>query len=177
MTARGDSAPELEAGAVSTAPETSLTPTQHESRTVLDEAKTIQDSASQSRHLISNLALLSRTSVITNSSPPSAAAVTAKSGSPATSWGPTAPSKSLAARRSTTLKPFEREFNGIKKFEPISRSHDGFVDILQVVAPRTAFYYVMELADDQLTGSEIDPGHYCSQIAAQRGQNPSASAR
>src|SRR5881396_1698164 len=29
-------------------------------------------------------------------------------------------------------RPFEREFNGIKKFEPISRSHDGFVDILQV---------------------------------------------
>ena|SRR2546426_1099051 len=25
-------------------------------------------------------------------------------------------------------RPFEREFNGIKKFEPISRSHDGLVD-------------------------------------------------
>src|SRR5262245_36105283 len=25
-------------------------------------------------------------------------------------------------------RPFEREFNGIQKFEPLSRSHDGFVD-------------------------------------------------
>src|SRR3989442_24860 len=29
-------------------------------------------------------------------------------------------------------RPFEREFNGIQKFEPISRSHDGLVDILPV---------------------------------------------
>src|SRR5262245_48249154 len=29
-------------------------------------------------------------------------------------------------------RPFEREFNGIQKFEPLSRSHDGFVDILQI---------------------------------------------
>src|ERR1041385_132770 len=28
--------------------------------------------------------------------------------------------------------PFERELSGIRKFEPISRSHEGFVDILQV---------------------------------------------
>src|SRR5438552_15506220 len=44
---------------------------------------------------------------------------------------------------------FEREFNGLKKFEPISRSHDGFVDILQLGRNEEAgcFYYVMELAD------------------------------
>src|SRR5215510_15809120 len=29
-------------------------------------------------------------------------------------------------------RPFERELAGIKKFEPISRSHEGFVDILHV---------------------------------------------
>src|SRR5262245_17871016 len=29
-------------------------------------------------------------------------------------------------------QPYEREFKGIQRFEPISRSHDGFVDILQV---------------------------------------------
>src|SRR5262249_54719518 len=29
-------------------------------------------------------------------------------------------------------RPFEREFSGIQKFEPISRTHDGLVDILQV---------------------------------------------
>src|SRR3954466_8151859 len=47
-------------------------------------------------------------------------------------------------------KPFEREFAGIKAFEPISRSHDGMVDLLQVGRDDVAgyFYYVMELADD-----------------------------
>ena len=46
--------------------------------------------------------------------------------------------------------PFEREFSGIKSFEPISRSHEGFVDILQIGRRDDAgyFYYVMELADD-----------------------------
>src|SRR5215831_19481461 len=47
-------------------------------------------------------------------------------------------------------RPFEREFAGIKAFEPISRSHDGLVDLLQVGRDDSAgyFYYVMELADD-----------------------------
>src|SRR5258708_3018676 len=45
-------------------------------------------------------------------------------------------------------RPFEREFKGIQKFEPISRSHDGLVDILQVGGTENHFYYVMELADD-----------------------------
>jgi serine/threonine protein kinase len=45
-------------------------------------------------------------------------------------------------------RPFEREFRGIQKFEPISRSHDGLVDILQVGGSDEYFYYVMELADD-----------------------------
>jgi hypothetical protein len=29
-------------------------------------------------------------------------------------------------------RPYEREFAGIRKFEPISRTHEGFVDLLQV---------------------------------------------
>src|SRR5437667_4158573 len=43
---------------------------------------------------------------------------------------------------------FEREFKGLQKFEPISRSHDGFVDILQLGRndERGYFYYVMESA-------------------------------
>jgi serine/threonine protein kinase len=47
-------------------------------------------------------------------------------------------------------RPFEREFEGIQKFEPISRSHEGLVDLLQVGRNDVAgyFYYVMELADD-----------------------------
>jgi hypothetical protein len=45
-------------------------------------------------------------------------------------------------------RPFEREFAGIQKFEPISRSHPGLVHILQVGRREDYFYYVMELADD-----------------------------
>src|ERR1041384_564628 len=57
-------------------------------------------------------------------------------------------------------RPFEREFNGIQKFEPISRSHDGFVDVLQIGRAAEYFYYVMELADDVVTGQQIDPATY-----------------
>src|SRR5438094_6448856 len=49
-------------------------------------------------------------------------------------------------------RPFEREFRGIQKFEPISRSHDGLVDILQVGGTDEYFYYVMELADSVSSG-------------------------
>jgi serine/threonine protein kinase len=47
-------------------------------------------------------------------------------------------------------RPYEREFEGIRKFEPISRLHDSQVDILHVGRNDKAgyFYYVMELADD-----------------------------
>ena len=45
---------------------------------------------------------------------------------------------------------FEREFKGLQKFEPVSRSHDGLVDILTLglLQDGAGFYYVMELADD-----------------------------
>ena len=45
-------------------------------------------------------------------------------------------------------RPFEREFNGIQKFEPISRSHQSQVNILHVGKGEGYFYYVMELGDD-----------------------------
>ena len=53
-------------------------------------------------------------------------------------------------------RPFEREFSGIQRFEPVSRSHDGLVDILQIGRSDQAgyFYYVMELADDASSESE-----------------------
>ncbi|MCL4176721.1 MAG: hypothetical protein KJ072_03110 [Verrucomicrobia bacterium] len=44
-------------------------------------------------------------------------------------------------------RPFEREFRGIQRFEPLSRTHEGLVDILQVGSAQDYFYYVMELAD------------------------------
>jgi hypothetical protein len=59
-------------------------------------------------------------------------------------------------------KAFQREFEGMSKFEPISRGDAGFVDILHVGREEGGhfFYYVMELADDHLAGGRIDPGHY-----------------
>src|ERR1051326_3830344 len=40
---------------------------------------------------------------------------------------------------------FDREFKGLQKFEPSSRSHEGFVDVLQLGRNEEAgfFYYVM----------------------------------
>jgi len=45
-------------------------------------------------------------------------------------------------------RPFEREFAGIQRFEPISRSHESQLNILHVGRAGDGFYYVMELADD-----------------------------
>jgi formylglycine-generating enzyme required for sulfatase activity len=59
-------------------------------------------------------------------------------------------------------KAFQREFEGMAAFEPISREHAGFVDILHVGRDVGGefFYYVMELADDHLDVGEICPEHY-----------------
>ena len=54
-------------------------------------------------------------------------------------------------------RPFEREFEGIQRFEPVSREHPSQIAILHVGRNEEAgcFYYVMELADDAhgVTGS------------------------
>ncbi|MBL9139009.1 MAG: serine/threonine protein kinase, partial [Verrucomicrobiales bacterium] len=57
-------------------------------------------------------------------------------------------------------RPYEREFAGIRRFEPLSRANEGFVDILHVGRdePGGWFYYVMELADD--ARSRVDPPHH-----------------
>src|SRR2546426_1740187 len=46
-------------------------------------------------------------------------------------------------------EPFERELKGIQKFEPISRSHPGFVHVLHVGhnSEEGYLFYVMELGD------------------------------
>jgi tetratricopeptide (TPR) repeat protein len=48
-------------------------------------------------------------------------------------------------------RPFEREFEGIKNFEPVSRSDPSQVAILHVGRGEGFFYYAMELADDWTT--------------------------
>jgi TolB-like protein/Tfp pilus assembly protein PilF len=57
---------------------------------------------------------------------------------------------------------FEREFSGLRRFEPISREHDGFVAILHVGRNRPSgyFYYVMELADNDPNAIWIEPDAY-----------------
>ena len=60
-------------------------------------------------------------------------------------------------------RTFEREFQGILKFEPISRDHPGFVNVLHVgrsdgVSP--FYYYVMELGDDAHSEGEINLVEY-----------------
>ncbi len=45
-------------------------------------------------------------------------------------------------------RPFRREFDGIRRYEPISRSHPNLVAILHVGGDDTVFFYLMELADD-----------------------------
>jgi eukaryotic-like serine/threonine-protein kinase len=52
----------------------------------------------------------------------------------------------IVQRQFFTLdRPYEREFDGVSEFEPLSRLHPGLVDILQVGIRREVgyFYYVM----------------------------------
>ena len=62
--------------------------------------------------------------------------------------------------RFDSRRPYEREFSGLQRFEPISRSHDGLVDILQVGRNEASdfFYTVMELAD--AVGTEPETSVY-----------------
>src|SRR3954468_4079993 len=59
-------------------------------------------------------------------------------------------------------RAFNREFSGMSSFEPISRAHTGFVDILHVGRNDSSgfFYYVMELADDEASGAKIEITNY-----------------
>jgi TolB-like protein/Tfp pilus assembly protein PilF len=59
-------------------------------------------------------------------------------------------------------RPYEREFAGIKHFEPVSRMHPGLVNVLHVGRsdPLGCFYYVMEVADDRTRGQDIELQHY-----------------
>ena len=71
-------------------------------------------------------------------------------------------------------KPYEREFTGLKSFEPVSRNHPGFVDILQVGRNDELgyIYYVMELADDEVSGRIVDPDTYSAKsLSRERDKN------
>jgi eukaryotic-like serine/threonine-protein kinase len=69
------------------------------------------------------------------------------------------------------LQPHQRlthEFTGVVKFEPVSRLHDGLMDILQVGTIEAAgcFYCVMELADDLESGQLVVPERYVPRTLA-----------
>lgn len=71
--------------------------------------------------------------------------------------------KIVHRRRFDHDRPFQREFCGLQRFEPISRSHPSQVAILHIGKndDEGYFYYVMELADDASTCPppiEPDPG-------------------
>ena len=59
-----------------------------------------------------------------------------------------------------TERTFLREFEGMSAFEPISRAHAGFVDILHIGRTGDYLYYSMELADDHVAGRKIDIVNY-----------------
>ena len=65
-------------------------------------------------------------------------------------------------------EPYEREFRGIQKFMPISRSHPGFVNILHVGRDdeQRHFFCIMEAGDDKTTGQKIDPETYIPKTLA-----------
>ena len=56
-------------------------------------------------------------------------------------------------------RPWLREFEGIRRCEPVSRAHDGLIDILHMGRNDAEgwFYYVMELADGAHQPDPSDP--------------------
>ncbi len=82
-------------------------------------------------------------------------------------------------------RPYIRELSGIRRFEPVSRGHDGLVDILQVGRNDAGgfYYYVMEPADDAWThspcGEDAESGYLPHTLAEEvrlRGAMTSARA-
>src|SRR5947208_3980305 len=65
-------------------------------------------------------------------------------------------------------RPFDREFAGIQRFEPISRAQENQVDVLHVGRNDAAgyFFYVMELADDATSDTALHGTVSPAQIAA-----------
>ena len=62
--------------------------------------------------------------------------------------------KIVERRHFNSSRPYEREFAGIQRYEPVSRLTDGLVHVLHVGRNEAEgyFYYVMELADAVPTG-------------------------
>jgi hypothetical protein len=86
--------------------------------------------------------------------------------------------KIVYRRTFNDARPFDREFEGIRNFEPISRGHPGVITILHVGRNDQlgCFYYIMEVADDLKTGQKIQQESYTPRTISadlrQRGRFP-----
>jgi CHASE2 domain-containing sensor protein len=59
------------------------------------------------------------------------------------------------------VDPYDREFNGIKKYQPISDKHPGLLRVEFVSEKQSGyFYYIMELGDPLKAGWEQEPSTY-----------------
>src|ERR1051325_8592062 len=74
-------------------------------------------------------------------------------------------------------RPFEREYSGIQRYEPVSRSSGGLVHVLHVGRNDAEgyFYYVMELADDANSLSGAHAAESSGGPSAQRGGGDTAT--
>ena len=70
--------------------------------------------------------------------------------------------------------PYDREYNGISKYKPVSDKHPGLLRIDFVSAKMERyFYYVMELGDSMKPGWERNPSEYKPRdLASERVQLP-----
>jgi len=80
--------------------------------------------------------------------------------------------------RFSDVRPFDREFRGLKQFAALSHGDPGQMAVLHIGRSEAEgyFYYVMELADDASRGRDIDPGTYVPntlrEVRARRGRLP-----
>jgi WD40 repeat protein len=67
-------------------------------------------------------------------------------------------------------RPWMREFEGIRRCEPVSRAHDGLIDILHMGRNEEDgfFYYVMELADAAGGSEEYAPATLAARLSSGR---------
>ncbi len=67
-------------------------------------------------------------------------------------------------------RAFEREFEGIQRYEQVSQEHSGLIDVLHVGRDddQQLYYYVMELADDVENGRDIRVQTYVPQTLSQK---------
>ena len=77
------------------------------------------------------------------------------------------------------VDPYDREFNGIKKYQPISDKHPGLLRV-EFVSEKQAgyFYYIMELGDPLKAGWEQEPSTYKPRdLVNERARTPGGGCR